>query len=306
MLRFLVSRILQGFVVIITVLIITFVLMKAAPGGPFDRERAVPEFVKANLEEQYGLNKPWPVQLWNHVKNFLTGNWPMSYRFKGRSVAEIISNGFPPSATVGIAALLIAIGIGVPAGAFAAVRPDKWEDRAAMIGATVGISMPSLVLGPVLLLLFALKLRWFSVGGWHETEDWVLPAMTLGIIYAAYIARITRGGLRETLAQEFIRTARAKGASEGAVLWKHAAKLSCLPLLNFLAPAAAGLLTGSFITENVFQIPGLGQHFVASAVNKDFTLASATAAFYAVLIVGFNLIVDVLQAWLNPRIGFKE
>lgn len=306
MLRFLISRLIQGFIVIVTVLIITFVLMKAAPGGPFDRERAVPEFVKASLEEQYGLNKPWPVQLWHHVSNFLTGDWPMSYRFKGRSVAEIISNGFPPSATVGIAALLIAIGIGVPAGAFAAMRPDKFEDRAAMLGATFGISMPSLVLGPVLLLLFALKLRWFSVGGWHETEDWVLPALTLGIIYAAYIARITRGGLRETLAQEFIRTARAKGASEGAVLWKHAAKLSCLPLLNFLAPAAAGLLTGSFITENVFQIPGLGQHFVASAVNKDFTLASATAAFYAVLIVGFNLCVDVLQAWLNPRIGFKE
>ncbi len=306
MLRFLLSRLIQGFIVILTVLVITFVLMKAAPGGPFDRERAVPEFVKANLEEQYGLNKPWPVQLGHHVWNFLSGNWPMSYRFKGRSVSEIIGNGFPASATVGIAALLIAIGIGVPAGAFAAMRPHKFEDRAAMIGATLGISMPSLVLGPVLLLLFALKLRWFSVGGWHETEDWVLPAMTLGIIYAAYIARITRGGLRETLAQEFIRTARAKGASEGAVLWKHAAKLACLPLLNYLAPAAAGLLAGSFITENVFQIPGLGQHFVASAVNKDFTLASATAAFYAVLIVGFNLIVDVLQAWLNPRIGFKE
>jgi oligopeptide transport system permease protein len=150
-----------------------------------------------------------------------------------------------------------------------------------------------------------MKLRWFNVSGWYDSTDWVLPAMTLGIIYSAYIARLTRGGLRETLAQEFIRTARAKGASEGAVVFVHAFKMACLPVLNFLGPAAAGLLTGSLVTETVFQIPGLGQHFVSAAVNRDDNLAMATAAFYAALIVGFNLLVDIIQAALNPKIGFK-
>jgi oligopeptide transport system permease protein len=155
-------------------------------------------------------------------------------------------------------------------------------------------------------LIFGLKLRWFNASGWYDADDWVLPAMTLGIIYSAYIARLTRGGLRETLAQEFIRTARAKGASETAIVFRHAFKLACLPVLNFLGPTAAGLMTGSIVTESVFQLPGLGQHFVGAAVNRNYELAMATAAFYALLIVAFNLLVDVVQAMLNPRIGFKE
>ncbi len=304
MLRFILSRIVQGIIVVELVLVITFALLKAAPGGPFDREKALPEHVKANLEKLYGLDKPWPVQLARHVWNFNTGNWPVSFRYKGRTVTEIIAAGFPVSAAIGLPALLIAIGLGVPLGAMAALRANTIDDRVAMSAATLGLCTPSMVLGPALLLLFALKLRWFSAGGWTDSDDWVLPAATLGIIYAAYIARITRAGLRETLAQDFIRTARAKGAGQFAIVFRHAAKMACLPLLNFLGPATAGLLTGSFITETVFNIPGLGQHFVASAVNNDHTLASATAAFYAILIVGFNLVVDVIQAVLNPRIGF--
>lgn len=306
MLRFLISRLIQGAVVVVAVLIITFVLMKAAPGGPFDSERAVPEHVKASLEKLYGLDQPWYVQLPRHVWSFVSLDLPMSYKFKGRNVGEIIAEGFPVSAAVGGAALLIAIGIGVPLGAIAALRPNTPADRTAMVAATIGICTPSLVLGPLMAFFFALKLGWFNVGGWYDADDWVLPSCTLGIIYSAYIARITRGGLRETLSQDFIRTAKAKGVGEAMIVARHALKLACLPLLNYLGPVAAGLLTGSFVTETVFQIPGLGQHFIRSAENNDITLATATAAFYAVLVVGFNLIVDFIQALLNPRIGFKS
>jgi oligopeptide transport system permease protein len=306
MLRFLLSRVIQGIAVIVSVLCITFLMLKLTPGGPFQGERNVPEHIRQQQNALYGYDKPWPVQLWKHVTGFLTFNFPPSSKMPGRGVEEVIAQGFPVSAQVGLAALAIALAIGIPVGALAALRPHSLEDRASMVMATFGVCTPSLVLGPLIALVFGLKLRWFNASGWFDADDWVLPSVTLGIIYSAYIARLTRGGLRETLAQEFIRTARAKGASEGSVVFRHAFKLACLPVLNFLGPTAAGLMTGSIVTENVFQLPGLGQHFVGAALNKNFELAMATAAFYALLIVGFNLLVDVLQALLNPRIGFKE
>ncbi|MBL9117709.1 MAG: ABC transporter permease [Verrucomicrobiaceae bacterium] len=302
MLRFLISRVLQGIVVIFAVLCITFLLLRMAPGGPFDRDKEVPEHVKASLERQYGLDQPWYVQLYRHLKSYATLDLPDSYRFKGMGVGEIIAQGFPISAKVGLAALGIALLIGVPAGSLAALRVNTFEDRATMLLSSLGLCLPSLVLGPVMATLFGVKLRWFNAGGWYDADDWVLPSLTLGIIYSAYIARLMRTGLRETLSQDYIRTARAKGVSEGVIVVRHAAKLAVIPLINFLGPAAAGLLSGSFVTETVFQLPGLGQHFVAAAVNKDYTLAMATAAFYALWIVIFNLLVDVLQAMLNPRI----
>lgn len=305
MLAFIISRTLQGLVVILAVLLITFLLLKLSPSSPFHGERNVTPEVRAAQNAYYGLDKPWPVQLWRHVSGFATFNYPPSYKLKGRNVGEIIAQAFPVSVAIGAPALLIALGLGIPLGAMAALKPNTLEDRAATIASTIGICMPSLVLGPLLALIFGLKLQWFNVSGWFDADDWVLPALTLGLIYSAYVARLTRGGLRETLAQDFIRTARAKGAGEPAVVFRHALKLACLPLLNFLGPAAAGLLTGSFVVENVFQVPGLGQHFVSSATNGDHPLAMATAAFYALLIVAFNLLVDILQAALNPRIGLK-
>lgn len=306
MLRFIISRLLQGIVVIFAVIAITFLLLKLSPGGPFTKEREMPPHVRAQLEAYYGLDQPWHVQLWRQMKGYATFHFPPSLKMPGRGVDEIIVQGFPVSAAIGIPALLIALGIGVPLGAIAALKPHSIEDRTSMVLATLGLCMPSLVLGPLIAMAFGMKLRWFNVSGWYDATDWVLPATTLGLIYSAYIARLTRGGLRETLAQEFIRTARAKGASEGAVVFRHAFKLACLPVLNFLGPAAAGLLTGSLVTETVFQIPGLGQHFISAAVNGDHNLAMATAAFYAALIVAFNLLVDVIQAALNPKIGFKS
>jgi oligopeptide transport system permease protein len=297
---------LQGIAVILGVLCITFLLLRMAPGGPFQGERVVAEHIRQAQAVRYGFDKPLPVQLWNHIVSFVTFDFPPSPMMPGRGVDEVIAQGFPVSAQVGLAALCIALAIGIPVGALAALRPNTLEDRASTLAATLGICTPSLVLGPVIALIFGLKLRWFNASGWYDADDWVLPAMTLGIIYSAYIARLTRGGLRETLAQEFIRTARAKGASETAIVFRHAFKLACLPVLNFLGPTAAGLMTGSIVTESVFQLPGLGQHFVGAAVNRNYELAMATAAFYALLIVAFNLLVDVVQAMLNPRIGFKE
>lgn len=305
MIRFIVSRIVQGIIVIFAVITITFALLKFSPTGPFQTERAsTPEALQAKIK-YYGLDKPVYVQLWRYYTHYATFTFRESKTFQGRGVDEIIASGFPVSATVGAGALLIALSIGVPLGAYAALKPNTWEDRSSTLAATLGICTPSMVLGPLVAMLFGLKLRWFNASGWFDASDWVLPALTLGIIYSAYIARLMRGSLRETLAQEFIRTARAKGASESSVVFFHAIKLASLPVLNFLGPAAAGLLTGSFIVETVFQLPGLGQFFIAASFNHDDELAIAISAFYAALIVSFNLLVDILQAALNPRIRLQ-
>ena len=305
MIRFVFSRIVQGIIVIFAVITITFALSKMVPGGAVRNERFISAEARKAQEEYYGLNKPWIVQLGLQFKHYATFDLPESYHYKGRGVDEIIASGFPVSAAVGGAALLIALAIGVPLGALAALRPNTFEDRSSTLAATLGICTPSMVLGPLIAMLFGIKLRWFNASGWFDATDWVLPALTLGIIYSAYIARLTRGSLRETLAQEFIRTARAKGASESSVVFLHAMKLASLPVLNFLGPAAAGLLTGSFIVETVFQLPGLGQFFIAAATNGDHQLTIAISVFYAALIVSFNLLVDILQAALNPRIRLQ-
>ncbi|WP_395743737.1 ABC transporter permease [Prosthecobacter sp.] len=302
MIRFLVSRIVQGIIVIFAVITITFAL---SPGGGARSERAISAEAQKAQDEYYGRDKPWIVRLARQFKHYATLHLPESEMYKGRGVDEIIASGFPVSARVGGAALLLALTVGVPLGALAALRPNSLEDRASTLAATLGICAPSMVLGPLLAMIFGLRLRWFNAAGWFDTSDWVLPSLTLGIIYSGYIARLTRGSLRETLAQEFIRTARAKGAGETSVVFLHALKLASLPVLNFLGPAAAGLLTGSFIVETVFQLPGLGQFFVSAAVNKDIPLAIGLSTFFAALIVCFNLLVDILQAILNPRIRLQ-
>lgn len=305
MIRFLLSRLLQGIIVILAVITITFALSRMLPGGPIQSEKNTSPEAIAAQRAYLGLDKPWYEQLGLQIAHYVMLDLPESFHFKGRGVDEIIASGFPVSAAVGVAALLIALAIGVPLGALAALRPNTLEDRASTFAATLGICTPSMVLGPLIAMLFGLKLRWFNVAGWFDSSDWVLPALTLGIIYSAYIARLTRGSLRETLAQEFIRTARAKGSSETSVVFLHAMKLASLPVLNYLGPAAAGLLTGSFIVETIFQLPGLGQFFIAAATNGDHQLTIAISTFYAALIVGFNLLVDILQAVLNPRIRLQ-
>ncbi len=305
MLQFLTSRILQGILVVFAVLVLTFFLQKASPSSPFNSEKNLPEEHRKLFEEYYGFNKPIPEQLWRVIKAYATLNPPDCMKKPGRGVGEIIMQAFPVSLAIAIPSLLIALAIGIPLGAIAALKPHTWEDRAATFLATLGICLPSLVLGPLIALIFGLKLGWFNVAGWMDASDWVLPSLTLGIIFSGAIARLTRGGLRETLVQDFIRTARAKGVDERGVVMRHAFKLACIPVLNYLGPAVAGLLTGSFVVETVFQIPGLGQHFVNSAFENDHNLAMGITLFFAVLVVVFNILVDLVQALVNPRIGLK-
>ncbi|HEY2572554.1 MAG TPA: ABC transporter permease, partial [Verrucomicrobiaceae bacterium] len=270
------------------------------------KERNMPAYVRANLDRIYGLDQPLYMQLWRNLKSFATFDFPVSFRLKGWTVGDIITQGAPISFTVGGMAFLIAIALGIPAGAISAVRAGQFQDRALMIAATLGVCVPSLVLGPILALIFALRLHWFNAAGWYDADDWVLPSLTLGLISAAAVARLTRGGLRETLVADHVRTARAKGVSENVIVFRHAFRLACLPLINYLGPLAAGLLSGSFVTETVFQLPGLGRHFISSALHKDYTVAMGLAALFATLTVVFNLFVDILQAWLNPRIRLTE
>lgn len=302
MIRFILQRLLSGLLVVLGVVSLTFILTRNTPGSPFAREREMPEYVRQNLERLYGLDKPMPVQLGKHIWNMVTLDFPVSTRLKGWTVRDILAQGMPVSLTVGGLAFLIAIGIGIPGGALAAMRPGRVEDRVTMLGTTLGICVPSLVLGPLMSYYFGLKLKWFNVAGWYDPDDWVLPSTTLGLICAAAVARLTRGGLREALTADHIRTARAKGVGETMVVFRHAFKQACIPLLNYLGPLAAGLIGGSFVTETVFQLPGLGRHFINSALHKDYTVMLWLAAFFAILVVGFNLLVDILQAWLNPRI----
>lgn len=302
MLRFLLSRFIQGIVVILAVITITFFLSKSIPGGLIQNEKNVSPVTLKAQREYYGWDKSPFEQWWTLIVHYATFNLPESTHYKGRGIDEIIESGFPVSASIAVIALTVALGVGIPVGAFSALRPHTFEDRTCMIATTCGICMPTMVSGPIIALVFGLKLRWFNASGWQESGDVVLPALTLGIIYSAYVARLMRGSLRETLALEFIRTARAKGASEAAVVFRHAIKLACLPVLNFLGPAAAGLVTGSFVVETTFNLPGLGQFFISAVKNNDHQLTMGISVLFAALIVFFNLIVDILQAWLNPRI----
>ncbi len=303
MVKFILKRLLQAIPVLVTVTIITFLLIHAAPGGPFDEEKAVPPEVLKHLNERYKLDQPIHVQFYDYLKNALQGDLGPSFKYPGRSVNEIIAAGFPVTFELGCYALLFALLIGVGSGIIASLQPNTCQDYVPMAFATMGICLPSYVLGPLLVLLFGIWLEWLPVAGWELTPgDKLLPSITLGSVYAAYIARLSRGGMIETLSRDFIRTARAKGMPESIIIFRHALRVGLLPVVSFLGPALAGLLTGSFVVETIFQIPGLGRYFVQGAFNRDYTLILGVTLLLASLIVLFNLIADVMIAWLDPKV----
>jgi oligopeptide transport system permease protein len=302
MLRFTASRFFQAIVVVFAVFTLTFFMVRLAPGDPLATEKAMHEDVRRALRERYHLDKSLGEQYVITLAAYLQGDLGPSMKNQGLWNARIIRDSFPVSLTIGLAALMIAICFGVPAGIVAAVRRNSWLDNAAMSLALVGICLPGFVMGPLLIALFGLKLRWFNVGGWFEPTDWVLPACTMGIIYAAYIARLTRGGMLEVLNQDFIRTAHAKGVPAWRIILKHALRGGLIPVVAYLGPALAGISTGSFIIETIFNLPGLGRHFVDAAVNKDYTLVLATAVLFSALLVFANFLSDILVAWLNPKV----
>ena len=303
MLKFILLRIIQAIPVVLAVITVTFFLVRAAPGGPFDSEKAVLPEVKKALEAQYKLDVSLTDQYLGYLANLADGDLGPSFKYPGRSVNEILASGLPVTAELGVYALCFALFIGVLAGVLAALRPNTRQDYVPMTLAMIGICMPSFLLGPILILVFGIYLEWLPISGWGDLPgDKILPSITLGSAYAAYIARLSRAGMLEILSQDYIRTARAKGASDPRVVFKHALRGGLIPVVAFLGPAFAGLLAGSFVVETIFQIPGLGRFYVQAAFNRDYTMILGTTVFLSVLIVIFNLVSDVLAAWMDPRL----
>jgi len=303
MLRFAFNRLLQAIPVLLIVISATFFLVHSAPGGPFSADKAVPPEVIRALEAQYNLDQPLWQQYASYLGDVLRGDLGPSFKYSGRTVNELIAAGLPATAELAMYAMLVALIIGISAGVLAAMRPNTMQDYLPMSAAMLGICMPSFLLGPILVLVFGIHLEWLPVSGWGDISgDKILPAITLGTGYAAYIARLSRGGMLEVLSQDYIRTARAKGLSEPLIIFKHALRGGLIPVVAFLGPAFAGLLGGSFVVETIFQIPGLGRFYVQAAFNRDYTMILGMTVFFATLIILFNLLSDMLALWLNPKL----
>ncbi len=302
MIRFILRRLLEFVPVLLIIITSVFFLIRLAPGGPFASEKKVRPEVLKQLQAHYNMDAPLYRQYWDYVGGLLHGDLGPSFQKPSYSVREWITLRFPVSRELGVYGILVALGIGLAAGVIASLRPNSLTDHGPMALAMIGICVPNFVLGPLLVLVFSLKLGWLPVSGWSEPADKILPAFTLGAAYAAYIARLTRSGMLEILNQDFIRTARAKGMSDLRVVTRHALRGGLQPVVAFLGPAMAGLLTGSFVVETIFQVPGLGREFVDAAFSRDYTMIMGTVLFYAALVMVFNLIVDVVQAWLDPRL----
>ena len=324
MLRFIGRRLLEAIPVMFVIITGTFFMQRFVPGGPFTAEKAVTPEVLRNLEAYYHLNDP----LWKQYTDYMWDLCPKkfhplalergldfkaafgidfrpSFKYPNRTVNEIIADKLPVSLELGAWSLLVALGLGLPLGILAAIRRNTWIDYLCSSLAMVGICVPTFVLGPLLVLVFAVHAGWVNASGWYGPIDRILPCLTLGNFYAAYIARLARAGLLEVLDQDFIRTARAKGASETRIVLRHALRGGLLPVVSFLGPATAGILTGSFVIETIFQIPGLGREFVNSAFNRDYTMVLGTVILYAGLVVALNLAVDIAQVLMNPRHKFE-
>ncbi|MDC3106112.1 MAG: ABC transporter permease subunit [SAR92 clade bacterium] len=303
MIKFLLSRLLQAVPVLIIVITATFFIVHAAPGGPFSADKAVPPEVIQALEAQYKLDQPVWRQYLGYLGDIARGDFGPSFKYPGRSVNELIMAGLPITAELAFYAMIIAILIGVLSGVGAAMRPNTLQDYVPMTLAMIGICMPSFLLGPLLVLVFGIQLELLPVSGWGDIPgDKILPSITLGTGYAAFIARLSRGGMLEILSQDYIRTARAKGLRETTVIIKHALRGGLIPVVAFLGPAFAGLLAGSFVVETIFQIPGIGRFYVQAAFNRDYTLILGMTIFLSTLIIIFNLISDLISIWLNPKL----
>lgn len=303
MLVFIIKRLLQAIPVLFLVATVTFFMVRAAPGGPFDKDRSIPPEVMTQLNKRYHLDDPLWKQYVDYMSNVVQGDFGPSFKYASHSVTELIAAGLPPTLELSFYAILFALIIGLPVGILAALKRNTLLDYIPMSTAMIGICMPTFVLGPILLLIFGIWLGWLPVAGWGQISgDKILPSITLGSVYAAYIARICRGGMLEVFSQDYIRTARAKGLSTMRIVVVHALRGGISPVISFLGPAIAGLLAGSFVVESIFQIPGLGRFYVMAAFNRDYTMILGLTIFFSFLIILFNLIADIILVWLNPKI----
>lgn len=284
---------------------VTFFLMRAVPGGPFSSERQVPQAVKENFERRYRLDQPLPVQYFEHLVNAIQLDFGLSFKLVDFSVNEVIAAGFPVSASLGVLALVFALSLGMSAGIISATRRGTAIDLLMMSTATIGIALPSFVVAGLLIILLVFIVPVFPAGGWGTAWNLVLPAFCLGAPYAAEIARLVRTGMLDVLGQDYVRTAYAKGLSTRSVIFGHALKGAMLPVVSFLGPAVAGILTGSLVIEQIFAIPGLGFHFIQAATQRDYTLAMGLVLLYTALLYTMNLLVDMAYALLDPRIKLE-
>lgn len=302
-----VFRRLGGAIIILWVIItVTFALMHAIPGGPFTTEKKLPPQVKASIEAKYHLDDPVWKQYGDYLGGVITGDLGPSYKYEGRSVNDITSDAFPISAQLGLLSLMVAVVGGIAAGAISAMRPNGIVDYAVTVLSTIGISVPTFIIGAVLVYVVGFELGWFPVALWRGPSYMVLPVLTLAAQPMAFIARLTRSGLLDVYQQEYIRTARAKGLSSWTILTRHALGNAILPVITYLGPLAASLLTGSFIVETIFAIPGLGQYFVTSIYNRDYTVILGITIFYSALVVFLNILVDMIYPLIDPRVTTEE
>ena len=306
MLRYTISRLAGALPTLLILIALAFFMIRMAPGGPFDSERVLPPEVEANLRAAYHLDEPLVQQFGRYLWNLVQGDFGPSFQYKDYTVTELIATGFPVSLRLGAAAMLLALIVGVSAGTWAALRQNRRTDHVVMAASMTGISIPNFVLAPLLILLFAVHLNWLPAGGFGggALRNMVLPVIALALPQIAYIARLTRGSMIEVLRSNFIRTARAQGLPGRTVILRHALKPALLPVVSYLGPATAAILTGSVVIEQIFGVPGLGRYFVQGALNRDYTLVMGVVVFYGILIIAFNFVVDVLYAWLDPRVKY--
>ena len=305
-LKYIVRRLLVMIPVFFLVVTGVFFMIRFAPGGPFSAEKKVPPQVLKNLEAKYHMDEPLVQQYFRYLVDLSHGDLGPSFKHSNRTVNEIIAEALPVSMELGLISLCWALLIGITAGGLAALKPNTFYDYIPMSLSIMGICLPTFVVGPVLVLIFGLWLGWLPVAGWNSWQDRVLPSVTLGFAYAAYISRLTRGGFMEIRHQDFIRTARAKGLTEKQILLKHALRGGILPVVSYLGPALAGIITGALVTETIFNIPGLGRFFIESALNRDYTVVMGTSLLYFSLIFLCNFLVDIVYVLLDPRVRYES
>ncbi|NLB89198.1 MAG: ABC transporter permease [Syntrophomonadaceae bacterium] len=302
MFQYIVKRLGASIVTIWVIVTITFLLMHAIPGDPLTREKELPDSIKEALMEKYHLNEPLSKQYIIYLEGLLQGDLGPSMKYPGENVQDLIKKGFPVSLELGLVAIALMLAVGVPAGIISALRQNKWQDRFAMFLATLGVAVPNFVIATLLMYILGVKFNILPTSRWVSWQSAIMPSIALAAYPTAYIARLIRSSLLDVIGQDYIRTARAKGLPERVVVYKHALKNALIPLITYMGPLTAGILTGSFVVEKIFAIPGLGQHFVMSIGNRDYTTILGVTVFYATFLVIMNLIVDLVYGLVDPRI----
>jgi oligopeptide transport system permease protein len=301
---FLARRLLVSIPTLLVIVTVAFFMMRLAPGGPFDQERALPPEIEKNVLAAYDLDQPLIVQYLRYLGGVLQGDFGPSFKYRDFTVGELLWTGFPASLKVGGLAMLLAVTLGIGLGTLAALRQNSGFDHTVMATAMTGITIPNFVMAPLLTLVFGVYLSWLPVAGWGggAPRYLLLPVIALALPQIAYIARLTRGSMIETLHAGYVRTARAKGLEERVIVLRHALKGALLPVVSYLGPATAQVVTGSVVIETIFEIPGIGRYFVQAALNRDYTLVMGTVIVYALLIIVLNLLVDLIYGWLDPKV----